>query len=127
MPLVNAAELDHIDLGGGEWAKIKRQMSFGDFTRLEDEMARIRLKRLPENGELTQDDFEAIEIKGGKLLLLELNVVEWNVQGADGKVAPLTRQSFEQLDMGQANLLLSEIDRRNPGKKAARRPSTKAA
>ncbi len=124
MPLINAAELDTIDIGSGEWARIKRQMSFGDFTRLEDEMARIRLKRIPQNGELTESDFEAVEIRSGKLLLLELNVIEWNVQGPNGQTAPLNIDSFRAMQPDQAEMLLAAIDERNPAKKA--RPSRRA-
>jgi hypothetical protein len=124
MPLVNPAELDTIDLGEGEWAKIKRRMSFGDMTRLEDEMARIRLKHIPEGRDVSADDFEAVEIKGAKLLILELNVREWNLAGADGQVAAINRETLALLDPRQAELLLAAIDERNQAPKARARRAT---
>ena len=114
MPLINPTELDTIDLGNGEWAKVKHRMSFGDMTRLEDAMARIRLKGIPQGRELTNDDFEAIEIKGAKLLILELNVREWNLTGADGAVAPINRDTIAMLEPRQAETLLEAVDERNP-------------
>jgi len=124
MPLVNPTELDTIDLGAGEWAKVKRRMSFGDITRLEDEMARVRLKRIPEGRELTTDDLEVAEIKGAKLLILELNVREWNLAGADGQTAPINRDTLAMLDPGQAEMLLTAIDERNRHPKAKARRTT---
>ena len=126
MPLVNPTELDTIDLGGGEWAKVKRRMGFGDMTRLEDEMARIRLKGIPtEKRELTNDDFEVIEIKGAKLLILELNVREWNLTGADGTVAPINRDTLAMLEQRQAEMLLEAVDERNPVRPKAKAHRTR--
>ena len=124
MPLVNPTELDTIDLGAGEWAKIKHRMSFGDMTRLEDEMARIRLKRIPEGRDVVADDLETIEIKGAKLLILELNVREWNLTGADGQVAPINRDTLAMLDPRQAEMLLAAVDERNQAPKARARRTT---
>lgn len=117
MPIVSE-DIDKIDLPDDEWAEIKRRMSFDDITRLENEIAKIRIK--PKQGKdqtLSVEDIDDIEIKGAKHLLLEINLKAWGVKDVGGNIVPLNKQNIKNLDPDTANLILVEIDKRNTVKK----------
>lgn len=112
MPIVSE-EIDRIELPGDEWAEIKRRMSFDDITRLENEIAKIRLKaKRGDDRTLTVNDIEDIEIKSAKHLLLEINLKAWGVKDSEGNIVLLNKENIKKLDPDTADAILTEIDKR---------------
>jgi hypothetical protein len=101
--------------------RIKRRMTYGDKDDLTHAILDFRVRkgtlmRLAESkdGMLRPDDLEDLELKTGKIALLRMNIVEWNIEDEAGNVAPLTDASFRALEPAIAEWVLSEIDLRNP-------------
>jgi len=101
-------ETDRIDLGDGFWVDIARRMSYGMQQRLVAHYVKMTDRNIPD-----------IDLASGNIVLLELNIKDWNLVDDSGKKVPVSRQAIENLDPDIANLIAEEINKRNqPQKKA---------
>jgi len=92
-------DLDRIELEDGEWVDIKRQMSVGDYDRIE------------KGSEGAMSESRILEV-------LLTNIKAWSLKGKDDKVAPIDRETIAMLDTDTATLIITEIGKRNsPPKK----------
>ena len=98
-------ETDRIDLDDGFWVDIKKRMSYGDQQKLVAHYIKVRTT----TAEITSD----IDLAGGQIVLLEINIKGWNLVDANNKVAPLNRANIEKLDIAIATRIATEIDKRN--------------
>jgi len=104
-------ELDQIDLGESYWVKIKKRMSYGAQQALMAHFVKIRqgAKDLEVN---------ELDMAGGNIALLTINIKEWNLPGKDGKVMPINKDSICRLSPDIAEKIIAEIGDRNPAPKA---------
>ena len=100
-------ETDRIDLGDGYWVDIKRRMSYGDQQKLVAHFIKFGDPKNPD-----------IDLSSGNIVLLELNIVDWNLVDESGKKVPVSREAIEQLEPEVANKIAEEINRRNTPPKA---------
>ncbi len=99
-----ATEVDKIDLGDGLWVEIKREMDAGDQEDLEDYMLSLQMQD-GKRGE--------VHLRQGKLKLLELNIVAWNLKQG-GVDIPISAVNLSKLSRPVASLLIQEVQKRNP-------------
>jgi hypothetical protein len=111
-------EVDTIVLPEGE-VDIKRSLSAEDMDKIEDHMIKVRLK--PSALDKGEVNFEEIEIKSSKQLLLQLCIKAWRGPGfvKNGEAVPVTPENIAVLSASVRNLLLSEINARNKELKKA--------
>lgn len=122
-------EVDRIDVAENYWVDIKHEMSIADFERMEQNLiqfeakggaggnraTRRALQRGP-NGQLDKESEQLLKANfhPSYVLLLEINIVRWNLPGADSQIQTLNRESISRLTKGMADLLAEAIDERNP-------------
>lgn len=104
-------EVDRIELDKDYWVDIKRRMSYGDQQKLLSCFVKIQ------QGERDLQ-VNNLDIAGGNIALLEINIKEWNLPGKDGKVMPINKDSIGKLEPKVAEKILAEIGKRNPAPKA---------
>ena len=103
-------EVERVDLGDGEWVDIKRRMSYGDRQKLIAYYAKLQTK-------LNSPDVDiSLDVEGGNIMLLLLNIKAWSLKDRDGKPLPVTRETIAMLDPDIAERLEREIERRNPAR-----------
>jgi len=101
-------EIDRIDLGDGFWVDIYRRMSYGMQQRLVAHFIKMT--------DLTTPD---LDLAGGNIVLLELNIVNWNLVDGQGQIVAISSSAIENLEPSVAQKIAEEINRRNePLKKA---------
>ena len=109
-------EVDTIVLPEGE-VDIKKALTAEDMDKIEDHMVKVRLKpQALDKSEVTSKDFEEIEIKSSKQLLLQLCIKAWRGPGfvnGTGEAMPVTPENIAMLKASVRNLVLSEINARN--------------
>ena len=104
-------EVIRIDIDKDYWVDIKKRMSYGDQQRLMGCFVKVQ------QGE---KDLEVrnLDIAGGNIALLEINIKAWNLTGKDGKDMPIDKASIDMLDPVVAEKILKEIGKQNPAPKA---------
>lgn len=101
-------EVDRIDLGDGFWVDIKKRMSYGDQQRLVAHYIKMSDLKTPD-----------IDLAGGNIVLLVINIKGWNLVNGDGKEVGITPEAIESLDPDIANKIAGEINDRNQAPKAS--------
>lgn len=97
MALIYDTDVDRLDLGDGEWADMKKTVCWADLKNMSSE--------------------DEDELKDGKnpFRMLLIMLVKWNIKDKDGKVAEISRENLERLELRQLNFLTAEVNWRIRG------------
>ena len=95
------SEVDRLELGDGDWVDIAQRMSYGMQQKLVAHYIKMSGINRPE-----------IDMEGGNIILLLLNIKDWNLQ-LNGEKAIINKENIEQLDPVIANKIAEEINQRN--------------
>lgn len=91
-----------IDLGDGDWVRVKPRLSFGD--RQAVRSAAVSSSFRGDEGIETTANLQLLNIT-----MLLRGIVEWNLQDPDGKLMPISRESLEALDEETGDLILEKL------------------
>lgn len=100
---VEHEELVEINLGDGDWIKVRPRLSWGD--RLNIRGGAVRMDFGGTEGEVeTALDLEEMNIR-----LVERAIVEWNLKDPEGKLMPISRESILALDEEAGDAILEYL------------------
>ena len=123
---IPADNRDRIHLDEEHWVDIKAKMSLADHDRFNkslfqmegrQQMSRRDRRKLPREVQARMQEEEALlkaNFRPSTALLLEINILDWNLPDENGKVLKVTHANIGRLTFETASMLEDEITDRNP-------------
>ena len=122
---VDASDRDRIQLSPEYWVEIKHEMSVGDHDRFNKTLfqyeARQQLNRKERreqqrkgNAGETDEAVQRANYQPSTALLLQINILDWNLVDSNGKSMSITIKTISSLTQQVASILEDEIGERNP-------------
>ena len=121
------AQPDRIQLSDEFWVDIKHEMSLGDHDRFNktlfqwegrQQMNRAERRKQKRSGNDTvdkmDDNIAKANFQPSTVLLLEINILDWNLPGPNGRVMPIDHKTIGSLTQEVSDILGDEISDRNP-------------
>jgi len=96
--LILEEELHRVDLGDGEWVDVKRFLSLGDLTDIEDQ---------------TGGSIATGNLATGKAILGTV-IRAWSFTNGSNQPVPVTPEMINHLSGETAGILLAEVNKLNP-------------
>ena len=99
---IDEKDIYRIEFPDGEYIDIKTELSQADADYITHSMAQTKIGNTME-----------IDIKLGRLPLLERSIVAWSFKDSEGKPVPINSETISQLRSKYRILVFKEIDRLN--------------
>ena len=109
------ADIDQIDVGNGFVVGLKRKMSYKDHQKFSTLLIGSGGEIITEEGTGQKRVIpNADGIEESDVMLMLMNIKEWNLTDDDGQIAPIDREHIDELDPDIGDIVSKEILRRNP-------------
>lgn len=120
MPYFRVVEYDQLTLPTNKdyWVKMKKRGEYGDRRAAQDKMITMQVT----DGEVVAESPDGTvltrsEVGTYNTTLIQRMIVEWNLDGPDGQVQPITPENIDKLDPEDGDFLAAEAAKRTKAAK----------